>query len=105
MEILQSLELAALLGVAWKLSQQLAALLGAVHTLHGYLVERDLSASAQSQALAADTVKRVRVLKMGATSDSPVATLPPGHPDLLTYLETPGFYLQHPDGSLDMGRQ
>lgn len=102
MEILQSLELAALLFMVWRLTQ---ALLSAVHSLHGYLVERDLSASAQSQALAADTVKRVRVLKMGSTADSPVATLPPGHPDLLTYLETPGFYLQHPDGSLDMGRQ
>lgn len=49
---------------------------------------------------------RVRVLlRPGTGAESLVCHLPAGHPDLNAYLDTPGYYLEHPDGTIEAGRQ
>lgn len=44
---------------------------------------------------------RITVLK----GNQVYARLSPDHPDLKEYRDTPGFYLVHPDGSVEPGNQ
>lgn len=50
----------------------------------------------------APTQARVRVF---CADGSSIAWLRPDHPDLKVYRDAPGYWLEHPDGTIEAGRQ
>jgi hypothetical protein len=54
---------------------------------------------------AAPTPTKIKVLQQTPHAELLICSLPAGHPDLQTYRDTPGYFLQHPDGTIEAGVQ